>query len=52
MPRKVSMVGMKKLASDMENGPLRDDLLQQPDEIGVEEFLACARMWLRLAKNA
>jgi len=31
-------------------GPLRDDILSQPDEVSAEEFLASARVWLRLAR--
>jgi hypothetical protein len=42
---------MKRLAlEDLPRGPLRDDILSQPDQLQPEEFLANARMWLRLAR--
>jgi len=42
---------MKKFAlRGLPGGPLRDDILSQPDDIGAEEFLASARVWLRLAR--
>jgi len=31
-------------------GPLRDDILSQPDDVSAEEFLASARVWLRLSR--
>jgi hypothetical protein len=50
MAKRVSMSGMKRLALGFPPGPLRDDILQQPDELVAEEYLANARMWLRLAR--
>jgi hypothetical protein len=42
---------MKRLAlQELPVGPLRDDILSQPDQLTPEEFLASARMWLRLAR--
>ena len=32
--------------------PLWDNVLQQPDELDAEEFLANARMWLGLARSS
>ena len=47
----VSMAGLKRFAlEDLPTGPLRDDVLSQPDELSTEEFLASARIWLRLAR--
>jgi hypothetical protein len=51
MTNMVSMSGMKRLALGIPPGPLRDDILQQPDELGAEEYLVNARMWLRLART-
>jgi hypothetical protein len=41
---------MKKIALELPRGPLRDDIFSQPDHLSPEEFLASARMWLRLAR--
>ena len=44
------MTGLKRFALQaLPSGPLRDDILSQPDMVGAEEFLANARVWLRLA---
>ena len=49
--RRVSLENIKKFALEgLPRGPLRDDILSQPDDIGAEEFLASARVWLRLAR--
>ena len=49
--RRVSLEDIKKLALDgLPRGPLRDDILSQPDELSAEEFLASARVLLRLAR--
>jgi len=49
--RRVSLEKMKKFAREgLRRGPLRDDILSQPDEVSAEEFLASARVWLRLAR--
>lgn len=43
--------GLKEFALEkLPAGPLRDDILSQPDELTSEEFLASARIWLRLAR--
>jgi hypothetical protein len=48
---KVSLSSLKRLAlEELPRGPLRDDILSQPDELSPREFLASARMWLRLAR--
>ena len=47
----VNLTGLKRFALQaLRSGPLRDDILSQPDRIGVDEFLASARVWLRLAR--
>ena len=47
----VDLAGLKRFALQiLPRGPLRDDILSQPDRIGVDEFLASARVWLRLAR--
>ena len=47
----VNIVGLKRFAlEDLPRGSLRDDVLSQPDELEAEQFLASARMWLRLAR--
>lgn len=49
--RKVSLSGMKRLALEkLPGGPLRDDILSQPDEVSSGEFLTDCRVWLRLAR--
>jgi hypothetical protein len=49
--RRVRISDLKKIAQDeIPRGPLRDDILSQPDEVLPEDFLASARMWLRLAR--
>jgi hypothetical protein len=48
---KVRLSALKRLAlEELPMGPLRDDILSQPDELEAELFLASARMWLRLAR--
>ena len=47
----VDLIGLKRFALQaLSSGPLRDDILSQPDRVGAEEFLASARVWLRLAR--
>lgn len=47
----VNIAGLKRFAlEDLPRGSLRDDILSQPDELEAEQFLASARMWLRLAR--
>jgi len=49
--RRVVLSNMKKFALEgLPRGPLRDDILSQPDEVSAEEFLASARVWLRLSR--
>ncbi len=49
--RRVTLSDLKKVAKDeIPRGTLRDDILSQPDEVSPEEFLASARVWLRLAR--
>lgn len=50
MQGKVSMLGMKRLALELPSGLLRDDILSQPDWLDAGEFLANARIWLRLVR--
>ncbi len=48
--KRIALSNMKKFAlQGLQRGPLRDDILSQPDEVTAEEFLASARVWLRLA---
>ena len=47
----VDLTGLKRFALQvLSRGPLRDDILSQPDRVGAEEFLANVRVWLRLAR--
>ncbi len=47
----VGLENIKKFAlQGLPRGPLRDDILSQPDEVSAEEFLASARVWLRLSR--
>jgi hypothetical protein len=47
----VDLTGLKMYALQaLSGGPLRDDILSQPDRVGAEEFLASARVWLRLVR--
>ena len=47
--RKVNLAGLKRFALEsLPQGPLRDDILSQPDEISADEYLANCRVWLRL----
>ena len=51
--RRVMLSSIKVFAVEgLPRGPLRDDILSQPDEVSAEEFLASARVWLRLARAA
>lgn len=50
--RNVGLSALKRLAlEELPRSPLRDDILSQPDELPPEEFLASARVWLRLARS-
>jgi hypothetical protein len=49
--RKVSLSRMKGFALEkLAEGPLRDDILSQPDEVSSGEYLTNCRVWLRLAR--
>jgi hypothetical protein len=48
--RRVSLTALKGFALELPVGALRDDILSQPDQLPPEEFIASARMWLRLAR--
>ncbi len=49
--RRVDLISIKKFAlGSLPSGLLRDDILSQPDEVDAQEFLASARVWLRLAR--
>jgi hypothetical protein len=46
---KVNLTGLKRFALEsLPHGPLRDDILAQPDEISVEDYVANCRVWLRM----
>lgn len=50
--KRVRLENIKKFAlQGLQRGPLRDDILSQPDEVSAEEFLASVRVWLRLART-
>lgn len=47
----VKLSGLKRFALEkLPEGPLRDDILSQSDAIYPEDFVASARVWLRLAR--
>jgi hypothetical protein len=47
----VNLAQFKRFAlRKLPDGPLRDDILSQPDEITAEEYLADCRVWMRLAR--
>ena len=48
--QKVVLARFKQFAAELREGPLRDDILSQPDEVSSEEYLANCRVWLRLAR--
>jgi len=49
--RNVSLSSMKRFALEkLPEGPLRDDILSQPDEVSPGEYLTNCRVWLRLAR--
>jgi hypothetical protein len=50
--KNIALMGLKRFALEtLLRGPLRDDILSQPDEVSAEEFLASARVWLRLSRS-
>lgn len=47
----VNLRNLKQFAvQKLPDGPLRDDILAQPDEITPEEYGTNCRVWLRLAR--
>ncbi|MGA2199904.1 MAG: hypothetical protein ABSG45_08200 [Nitrososphaerales archaeon] len=47
----VNLSSLKRFALEkLPAGPLRDDILSQPDEITPAEYLANCRVWQRLAR--
>ena len=47
----VNLTGLKRFAlENLPTGPLRDDILSQPDEITPAVYLANCRVWQRLAR--
>ena len=47
----VNLTNLKRFAlRTLPDGPLRDDILAQPDEITPEEYVANCRMWLRMLR--
>lgn len=48
---KVRLTDLKRFALEkLPGGPLRDDILSQPDEISPDDYLADCRVWLRLSR--
>ncbi len=48
---RVKLSNMKRFALEkLPEGPLRDDILSQPDEVSSREYLTDCRVWLRLAR--
>ena len=47
----VSLAELKRFAlHGLPEGPLRDDILSQPEAVTPEEYLANCRVWLRLLR--
>jgi hypothetical protein len=47
----VNLADLKRFALQrLPDGPLRDDILAQPDEITAEEYVANCRVWLRMLR--
>ena len=47
----VNLSNLKRFAlQKLSDGPLRDDILAQPDEITPEEYVANCRVWLRMLR--
>lgn len=48
---KVRLTAIKRFAlGKLREGPLRDDILSQPDEVAPDDYLANCRVWLRLLR--
>jgi hypothetical protein len=49
---KVRLTDFKRFALErLPEGPLRDDILSQPEEVSADEYLADCRVWMRLARS-
>lgn len=49
---KVDLSDLKQFAlQKLPDGPLRDDILAQPDEITPEDYVANCRVWLRMLRT-
>ena len=49
--KNVNLSELKRFAlRKLPDGPLRDDILAQPDEIAPEEYVANCRVWLRMLR--
>jgi len=47
----VNLLDLKHFAlKKLPDGPLRDDILAQPDEVTAEEYVANCRVWLRMLR--
>lgn len=47
----IKLADLKRFALEkLPEGPLRDDILSQPDEVAPDDYLANCRVWLRLAR--
>ena len=45
------LTALKRFALEkLPEGPLRDDILSQPEEVAPDDYLANCRVWLRLAE--
>ena len=48
---KIRLTGLKRFALEkLPEGPLRNDILSQPEEVTGEDYLTDCRVWLRLAR--
>lgn len=48
---RVRLTDLKRFALEkLPEGPLRDDILSQPEEVAPDDYLADCRVWLRLAR--
>lgn len=49
--RRIPLSALKRVALDeLPEGPLRDDILSQPDDVAPDEYLSDCAFWLRLLK--
>jgi hypothetical protein len=48
---KIRLTDLKQFALELlPEGPLRDDILSQPEDVSADEYLANCRVWLRLLR--